>query len=170
MGRALKVEKETLSDRVIKFITTRDDKDFVALSVSSLAQKFKMDRFKLSRTFKAEKNMTLEFCLMQEKMLRCAFILMLNRDITVKEVSKLMGFCTCDYFIQVFKKYFGLVPGRYKEYKTRRGGMKDRRVGEPDRRKNPDGLIPAAGDRRSDLKDRRVGPKDRRGASNFFEK
>ena len=134
MERALKVEEETLSDRVIKFITTQEDEDFVGLSVSSLARKFKIDRSKLSRTFKAEKNMTLEFCLMQEKMFRCAFILMSDRDITVKEVSELMGFCTCDYFIQVFKKYFGIVPGQYKEYKTRWSG-KNRRSEEIDRRK-----------------------------------
>lgn len=159
------IAEESFSDRVIRYIATRGDEDFALLSVSRLAREFKVDRYKLSRSFKAEKNVTLENYLLQEKMCRCAFLLMADRNITVREVSEIMGFCTCDYFIQVFKKYFGIVPGQYKEYKTRRSGSEDRRTGPPDRRQNPNGPLPNCGDRRKGPKDRRVGLDDRRGAS-----
>ena len=129
------MKEETLSDQVIKFIVSREDEEFVSLTVKRLAQKFKISRFKLLRTFKAEKKMTLEFYLSQEKMCRCAFLLISDKDITVKEVSKQMGFCTCDYFIRVFKKYFGLLPGQYKEYKNSRWVFFDRCPEEIDRQK-----------------------------------
>ena len=158
----LQVEEESLSERLIKYVTTREDEDFAGLSVTSLARRFNIDRFKLSRTFKAEKKMTLDYYLLQEKMFRCAFILMSDRGITVKELARIMGFCTCDYFIQVFKKYFGIVPGQYKEFKTQRSGLADRRIGLPDRRVNANGPIPKSGDRRLGSKARRMGPGERR--------
>ena len=164
------INEESFSDQVIRYIATREDEDFSLLSVSRLAREFKVDRYKLSRTFKAEMNVTLENYLLQEKMCRCAFLLMADRNITVKEVSEIMGFCTCDYFIQVFKKYFGIVPGQYKEYKTRRSGLPDRRTGEPDRRQNPNGPLPDSGDRRKGPKDRRIGLKNRRGTAPHLEK
>ncbi len=158
----LQMNEERLSDRLIKYVTTQEDEDFAGISVTSLAKRFKVDRFKLSRTFKAEKKMTLDYYLLQEKMFRCAFILMSDREISVKELARIMGFCTCDYFIQVFKKYFGIVPGQYKEFKTQRSGIADRRVGLPDRRVNANGPIPKSGDRRIGPKDRRMGSGERR--------
>ena len=142
------VEEELLSDRVIKYVSAREDEEFGKVTVTSLAKSFAIDRFKLLRAFKAEKGMTLDAFLMQEKMCRCAFLLMSDMDITVKDLSVLMGFCTCNYFIKVFKKYFGLLPGEYKEFKTRRSGIVDRREGLPDRIMNPNGSIPPYGDRR----------------------
>ncbi|HLP58878.1 MAG TPA: helix-turn-helix domain-containing protein [Candidatus Deferrimicrobium sp.] len=158
----IQVEEESLPDRVIRYVATREDGDFATLSVTSLAEKFEINRFKLLRVFKAEKKMTLDAFLLQEKMCRCSFILMSDMEITVKELAKLMGYCTCNYFIQVFKKYFGIVPGDYKEFKTKRSGIVDRRLGPTDRRINPNAPIPKCGDRRKGQKDRRKGPRDRR--------
>jgi len=163
------MKEETISDRVIKFIMTLDDEAFASLTVTALAQEFNISRFKLLRTFKAEKRMTLECYLLQEKMSRCAFLLMSDSDITVKKVAKQMGFCTCDYFIQVFKKYFGLLPGQYKEYKTRRSG-ENRRSEEVDRRKSTREKTSGSEDRRKGFNDRRKGPKDRRKSSSVLKK
>jgi AraC-like DNA-binding protein len=56
-------------------------------------------------------------------MARAAFLLKTFEDITVKEVSRRIGFCTCDYFIRKFKQYYGVAPGRYKEFKTMSNGI-----------------------------------------------
>lgn len=158
----LQVEEESLSERLIRYIATRKDEEFGALSVSSLADAFNIHRSKLSRTFKSERNITLDDHLSNEKMYRSAFILMSGEEISIKELARLMGFRTDDYFVRVFKRYFGLSPRQYKEYKTERSGIEDRRVGLPDRRTNPDGPVPATGDRRKGPKDRRKGPMERR--------
>jgi AraC-like DNA-binding protein len=162
--RRKKVKGETFSDRVIRYIITRHNEEFAILSVQSLAREFKVDRYKLLRTFKKETNMTLESYLLQERMSRCAFLLMADKRITIKAVSEIMGFCTPDYFIQVFKKYFGIAPGLYKEYKTRRTG-RERRTHAPDRRsdrRTTDCNPPKKEDRRKGTRDRRKGVKDRR--------
>ena len=158
----LQVEEETLSERLIKYIATRKDEEFGALSVSSLADAFNIHRSKLSRTFKAERKITLDDYLSNEKMYRSAFILMSGEEIPIKELAGLMGFRTDDYFVRVFKRHFGLSPRQYKEYKTGRSGIEDRRIGPPDRRTNPNGPVPATGDRRKGPKDRRKGPGNRR--------
>ncbi len=60
-------------------------------------------------------------------MARAAFLLKAyGDDITVKEVSNRVGFCSCDYFIRKFRAYYGIVPGRYKEYKTWRSQVSNR--------------------------------------------
>lgn len=149
----------TLAERVIKYILSRRHEEFPLLSVSMLARTFGTDRYKLLREFKKEIDMTLEYYLNQERMCRCGFILLSNPDIAVKEVSKMMGFCTSDYFIQVFKKFYGIVPGQFREVRTKRSG-RDRR--SSDRHRNPGGKIPPNGKPRKGPKDRRKGPKDRR--------
>lgn len=114
---------KNISDLVIQHVMTVPDEEFADLSVSTLAYSFKIDRYKLSRQFKRQTNMTLEHFLYKEKMSRAAFLLKTHDGIKVKEVSEIIGFCTCDYFIRKFKEYYGLLPGKYKEFKT---GVTDR--------------------------------------------
>jgi len=112
------MENKNVSDQVIRHVMTVTDKEFADLSVGRLAYSFKIDRYKLSRQFKRQTAMTLEDFLLKEKMTRSAFLLKAYRDITVKEVSQRIGFCTSDYFIRKFRKYYGIAPGRYKEFKN----------------------------------------------------
>jgi hypothetical protein len=44
----------------------------------------------------------------------------------VKEVGNRLGFCTCDYFIRKFRKYYGIVPGQFKEFRMQRSEEEDR--------------------------------------------
>jgi AraC-like DNA-binding protein len=104
-------------DRVVEHVMSVTDEEFANLNVAALAYSFKINRFKLSRQFKSQTHMTLEEFLFKEKMGRAAFLLKTFEDITVKEVSRRIGFCTCDYFIRKFKQYYGVAPGRYKEFK-----------------------------------------------------
>lgn len=155
------MKQETFSDRVLKHIYTRTHEEFRELSVNRLAEFFAVDRFKLSRTFKEEKGMTLERFLNKERMFRCASLLVSEEVLTIKEVADILGFCNCDYFIKKFKEYYGMLPSQYKEFKTHRSG-KDRRKGPKERRKNSKELLPPEGERRKEPGDRRKGPRDRR--------
>jgi len=112
------MENKNVSDLVIRHVMTVTDKEFADLSVGTLAYSFKIDRYKLSRQFKRQTAMTLEDFLLKEKMTRSAFLLKAQREITVKEVSQRIGFCTSDYFIRKFRKFFGIAPGRYKAFKN----------------------------------------------------
>ncbi|MCP4148289.1 MAG: helix-turn-helix transcriptional regulator, partial [bacterium] len=118
---------ERFSEFVIKFVVSQRDREFAGINVSTLAQLFEMDRTKLSRNFKREAGMALDDYIHREKMFRAAYLLRVKRSIAVKEVAKQLGYCTTDYFIMCFKKFFGIVPGQYKDCKKDRSG-KERRI------------------------------------------
>lgn len=127
------MENNNVSDEVIKYVLTLTDDEFAGLSVGTLAYSFKIDRFKLLRQFKHQTDMTLEDFLLKEKMARAAFLLKAYVDVTVKEVSERIGFCTCDYFIRKFRSFYGIPPGRYREFKTGHSGRVVMNMGIPTR-------------------------------------
>jgi AraC-like DNA-binding protein len=110
-------EKKIVSYQLVEYVMKATDEEFAEFSVGTLAHTFNIDRFKLLRQFKKQTNMTLEHFLYKEKMTRAAFLLKAYHNITIKQVAKKIGFCTCDYFIQKFKKYYGVAPGKYREFK-----------------------------------------------------
>jgi len=107
----------TLAEKIAYHIMSVSDQEFSGISVGTLAYSFNIDRYKLSRQFKRHTQLTLEHFLYREKMSRAVLLLSLNRNITVKEVAKRIGYCTSGYFIQKFKAYYGVGPGKYKELK-----------------------------------------------------
>lgn len=157
------MEDKTISQKVIRHVLTMVDEEFAVISVGELARLFEMDRYKLSRQFKSQTGMTLEEFLYKERMTRAALLLLAYKDITVKKVAEKMGFCSPDYFIRKFKQFYGVVPGKYSEFKAKRPGITDRRKEDKDRRqKMVESKIPETGDRRKGSKNRRQGAKDRR--------
>ena len=113
------MENKDIFDQVLQYVMTVTDEEFADLSVGTLAHSFNVERSKLSRHFKRQTGLTLEDFLFKEKMGRAAYLLKAQVPITVKEVSRRVGFCTSDYFIRRFREYYGIVPGRYRELKTR---------------------------------------------------
>jgi AraC-like DNA-binding protein len=119
-----------LADQVTEFILTCDDAAFCKLNVSSIARMFNVDRSHLARKFKANNNYTLCKFIQKEKMGRAASLLSGSSNLTLEQLSKKMGFCTPEYFREVFKKHFGIVPSKYREYKTNK--KKDRSLYHPE--------------------------------------
>ncbi len=105
------------SDEVIEYILTREPEEIENLSVKSIARDLNVDRRQLWRLFKREKKISLETYIFRVKIIEAAILLRNNDSLTVTEISEKVGYCTCDYFIRVFKKYFGTTPGRYRELK-----------------------------------------------------
>jgi two-component system response regulator YesN len=87
------------------------------LTVKNIAKNFNTNPSYLSRRFIQDKNMSLGEHIMQMKIYRSALLLIMNdsEELTVKQLAKKMGFCTTSYFIRVFKKMFGIGPGKYRE-------------------------------------------------------
>lgn len=112
-------EKKKVSYQLVEYVMKATDEEFAEFSVGTLAHSLNIDRFKLLRLFKKQTNMTLEHFLYKEKMARAAYLLKAYRNITIKQIAKKIGFCTCDYFIQKFKEYYGVAPSKYREYKNK---------------------------------------------------
>ena len=160
------MKNEKLIQDVIVFIMTRSDEELAVLTVERLSDVFQIGRSKLARKFKYYKAVTLEFYLCREKLIRAAFLLVYQGDISIQQIAERMGFCSSGYFSQVFEKFFGVKPCNYREYRKVRAGIKDRRIGLVDRRENNQPLAIGIPDRRKSFGDRRKGVKDRR-VNNF---
>ena len=52
------------------------------------------------------------------KLRKAAQLLVEKPEMTVKELSSTMGYADSIYFIQVFKAWFGITPGKYRKFCT----------------------------------------------------
>jgi AraC-like DNA-binding protein len=109
------MKHNTLSDRVVEYVLTRTTDELAVLTVENIAYHLKVNRSHLSRTFSAEKDFTIEEFIFKIKIIRAAHLLKDDHEMTIKEISRRMGFCRCDYFIRIFKRYFGTTPAKYRE-------------------------------------------------------
>lgn len=116
------MKKGTLSDRVIEYILHSSLEELREVTVYRLAQIFRVNRCYLARRFKGDKDFTLCEFLVREKLFRAAAILKESDRVTINELSELIGFSNANYFIRIFKEYFGTSPGRYRECLRRRPG------------------------------------------------
>lgn len=112
-----KILKQT--DKVVEYILTRETGEFEALSVESVARAMNKNRTRLWRCFKREKGMTLEEYIIRVKLNQAAILLQTRPDLTVKEIGEKVGYYCYDYFIRVFREYFGTTPGKYRDLKMR---------------------------------------------------
>jgi two-component system response regulator YesN len=108
------------SDLVVQYILSRSLKQLEDLSVESISNNLKINRTQLWRIFKMEKSMTLEEYIFRIKINQAACLLINKTDLTIKEVGKRIGYYCYDYFIRVFKQYFGITPGKYREMKNQK--------------------------------------------------
>ncbi len=130
------MKKDKLVQQVLQYVITANDKAMAALSVGTLAYTFGVERSRLSKKFKFQTGMTLEVFLLKEKMFRAAILLNSGGNITVKEISQIIGYCNSDYFIKRFREYFGIAPGAYREFKKLLTGSKEK-TGGPRKQPGP---------------------------------
>jgi len=109
-------KRKNLSDRVVEFVLNCSLDDFKNLTVTKIASTFHVNRCYLSRKFKSDKTFTLCEFLIREKLSRSVVVLRENDRITIQDLSIKMGFSNPNYFIQIFKNYYGAPPGRYRDY------------------------------------------------------
>ena len=148
------VQDSRLADEAVRYVMTRNDRNLADLTVAKLARVLNVDRFKLTREFKARYDMNVDFYLLREKMIRSAFKIGSVPGLTAKEIAKQMGFCNEQYFGKVFRDFHGIGPSTYQEYKQLRSGVKDRRKKTGKTAKTTAPHSPSV-DRRKGVKDRR---------------
>ena len=111
------MKKRKLSDRAAEFIVSLTDEELAALKVDTLAVNLGVNPSYLSRKFKSDKEMSLNEFLTGEKMHRSAILLSKNRKVPVVSLAKKTGFARADYFVILFKNYFGIHPKKYGQLK-----------------------------------------------------
>jgi AraC-like DNA-binding protein len=116
----MKNKNPSLPDRVIIYIMTLQMKQLKEITVDELTRQFRISKTSLINKFKIEKGFTPGQFILQEKMIRSIILMKTNPHLTIKRLTKIMGFSSCDYYIRLFKDYFGLSPNHYKEIRYNR--------------------------------------------------
>ena len=151
------MKKIKLTDRIIEYILRCKPSDFADLNVNAIAKSLEVSVPHLSRDFKKNMKICLHEYILREKIKRSCFLLKQNNRLTVKKVSLILDFCSCDYFIRIFKNHVGTTPGKFRKIHKGFFGLKDRRKGLIDRRFGPKNTNLSTG-----LPERRVCVQDRR--------
>ena len=128
------MKKIKLIDRIIEFVIKSKPADFAGLNVNAIARSLNVSVSHLSRDFKKNMKICLHEYLQREKIKRACFLLKQNRRLTVNDVSQILDFCSCDYFIRIFKQHVGTTPGEFRKMDEGFYGLCDRRRGPVDRR------------------------------------
>ncbi len=114
------MRKRKLSDRAAEFIVALTDDQLAALKVDTLANDLGVNPSYLSRKFKSDKEMSLNGFITGEKMHRSAILLSKDKKVPVVSLAKNTGFARSDYFVILFKNYFGIHPKKYGQLKRHR--------------------------------------------------
>lgn len=114
------MKKRKLSDRAAEFIVSLNDEELATLKVDALAVNLGVNPSYLSRKFKSDKEMSLNEFITGEKMHRSAILLSKNKKVPVVSLAKKTGFARADYFVILFKNYFGIHPKKYGQLKRNR--------------------------------------------------
>ncbi len=84
------------------------------LSLADIAQYAYVSKSTLSSKFKVELNMTVLEYIQRKKMFKAEQLLK-NGDLSVSEISKILGFSEQFYFTRYFKQFFGIPPRDYRK-------------------------------------------------------
>lgn len=103
-------------EEIIKLIESEYEED---ISLDMLGDRFKLSTAYLSRLIRKETGKTFMDLLTDVRMEQARFLLTGSRR-KVSEVAASVGYKDISYFIQVFKKRFGVTPNDYRETELRR--------------------------------------------------
>lgn len=90
------------------------------LTLSGLSAMFYIDRFQLSRLFKRTFGINFQDYILQVRMKEAARLMLLD-DQSLGDVSRAVGFEDPGYFSNVFKKYYGVSPRKYRKDQLKEG-------------------------------------------------
>jgi YesN/AraC family two-component response regulator len=108
-----------LCDSVVARILDCPVEDLKTMTVGSLAKEFRVSKIYLHRCFKFQRDTTPGRFLSRHKMQRARSLMEKNGRLTVRQVAEILGYSTPDYFIRVFKKYFGRPPCQYRDFSSK---------------------------------------------------
>lgn len=103
-----------IGESVVEYIITRDLPELSRLTRYKIADHFGINKNYLSEKFKKETQMTVLQYLDFEKMKRAEGLMKTRPDLTVREISNLLGIEKLSQFRAKFKKAYLLGPGRYR--------------------------------------------------------
>ena len=107
----LTAEPETISDKVIRFITQNYDKE---LTLADLSNYVYVSPYHLSHTFKENVGVSPIQFLIQYRIDEAKKML-IDSNIPIREIAYKVGYPNANYFNLLFKKMTGMAPGKFRK-------------------------------------------------------
>ncbi len=104
---------EQIIDRVLLYIKSNRHGE---LSLTNIAQHFKISPSHLSRVFKNVHGENISVFMINCKLEYAAELLISESELSITEISHSLGYYTPAYFTKLFKKRYGLTPMQYRRY------------------------------------------------------
>ncbi|TLS53813.1 helix-turn-helix domain-containing protein [Paenibacillus antri] len=103
--------RATIVDQVHRYIELHMEED---VSVQTLADHVYLNPSYLSRVYKSETGESISDYLYRFRMEKAAYMLK-NTQERIYEITARLGYQNPQYFIKVFKRYFGITPQEYRD-------------------------------------------------------
>lgn len=87
------------------------------LSLSNVAEAFKISPNYLSKIFKEGTGTNFSDFLVQKKIEKAKELLLADKKVTVSDIAKKLGYYNTTYFISLFKEYYGITPSMLRKSK-----------------------------------------------------
>ncbi len=111
MGRKILEQNNYLfTINIDKLINEIDIINLKFLSVLWLANQCNLKAYKLSRIYKNDSGKSLKNYIFQVKMNRAIELLNIKNNLTINEVSKIIGYKNSEYFSKIFNEYYNKTP------------------------------------------------------------
>jgi len=109
------MRREDICKRIIEHIWSLELKDLTELTCYKIAEQFAINKNYLSRKFKNSTQMSLSNFIEHVRIKRSEILLETSQELTIDEISKLVGIEKCHQFRKKFKKKNGINPGIYRK-------------------------------------------------------
>lgn len=96
--------------RILKYISDH----FNTVSLDELAEFFNYSKPHICNLIKTNTGRTLTSLVNEQKLLK-AKTLLETTDYSIEEITELIGFTSSDHFLRIFRKAFGVTPGKYRK-------------------------------------------------------
>jgi AraC-like DNA-binding protein len=115
LGGGGSARREQLFEELIKFLKNNLYRD---ISVEEMAEMMNLSRSHFTRLFNQEMGLSPRMYL-EDLRLKTAMGLLFKEQLSVKEAATICGIYDVNYFCRLFKKRYGISPGKYKEKEIR---------------------------------------------------
>lgn len=109
------MRNKSIASVVFRYVVQLPEEEFAWLTIKMLAKRFEVSRCHLSREFSSERGMTLNTFIMRQKFMRAERRLVVDSEVSVRELALSLGYTDYQHFISRFKEHWGESPGRYRK-------------------------------------------------------
>ena len=113
------MREKKVTELAVEFILSRNIKDLGKLTTEKVARSISVNSFYLYLNFLIYQRITLPNFILKEKLKEAFFTLEKDKEVSIEELSKDLGFLEVQDFNLEFEKYFAIVPGKFRDIRKK---------------------------------------------------